>query len=195
MRCAWSVGLLGVALVTNACAVAGNSGGGHEDASTHTDGPRAIDAHSSDATAVNTCASTVTCQTAKALMGVSGDTGEDMVSDTGYQSAWDRVRVTENDSGTFGVPQAISVTLTSPSTASYGLFVYVNTGSDVLECMTPNGTPTTSGTTQTLQVTWGETGTFSNGDDDSRNVSIEVRPLSGSCSAAQPWQLSVTGDV
>ena len=33
-----------------------------------------------------------------------------------------------------------------------------------------------------------------NGNDDSRTVSIEIRPTGTSCSAANTWQLTLTGD-
>jgi hypothetical protein len=52
----------------------------------------------------------------------------------------------------------------------------------------------TSGTTESLEVDWGETGTFANGDDDSRTVSIEIRPKMGiTCSPTATWQLTVNG--
>jgi len=85
--------------------------------------------------------------------------------------------------------------LTSPSAAEmFDLFVYINTGTDALECTTPNGTATVSGASESLEVKWGETNTFANGADDSRTVSIEIRPKMGiTCSPTAMWQLTVTG--
>ena len=40
-----------------------------------------------------------------------------------------------------------------------------------------------------------ESGTFSNGNDDGRTVSIEVRPVSGTCAASSMFQLVVYGDT
>ena len=56
-----------------------------------------------------------------------------------------------------------------------------------------SGTASTSGTTDTLAIHWGESG-ISNGNDDSRTVSIEIRPIGTTCSSGQQWQLSVRGD-
>lgn len=186
--------LLGTALLAGGCATAGSSdvGHGHPDASAQVDGTRPIDA-AIDAPA-ELCTSSATCQAAMSLAGVSGDTGAGMVTASGYQAAWFRVRVTEDDSGIAGVKLKVTTRLTSPASSNYDVFVYVNTGSDVIECTTPSGTATTTGTTDEIKLQWGE-GTLANGNDDSRNVSIEVRPISGSCSAAQPWQLVVLGNT
>ena len=42
---------------------------------------------------------------------------------------------------------------------------------------------------------WGETGTFSNGADDSRTVTVEVRWVSGTCSPTAKWSLTVRGNA
>lgn len=149
----------------------------------------------SDAIAsTNTCTSTQTCQTAVSLGSISGDSGSDMVNLSGYQSAWVKVRVTENNGGVGGQKLKVTATLTSPGAmAAFDVFVYVNADNDVVECTSPSGTPSTSGNVETLQVKWGE-GSVANSDDDSRTVSIEVRPKSTSCSMADNWQLLVRGD-
>ncbi len=144
--------------------------------------------------ASSVCATAATCQTAIDLGSVSGDTGAAMRTASGYQSAWYKVRVTEDDSGVFGIKLSATIRLTSPAASNYDVFVYVNTGSDVVECTTPSGTLTTTGTTDSTYIIWGE-GSVSNGSDDGRTVSIEVRPIAGACDASQPWQLAVTGDT
>jgi hypothetical protein len=50
-----------------------------------------------------------------------------------------------------------------------------------------------NGTTDTNRAEWGE-GAIANGSDDSRHVSIEVRPVSGTCAPGQTWQLEVEGN-
>ena len=139
------------------------------------------------------CTSAATCATAIALPNVSGDTGADMQIASGYQAAWYKVRVTENDSSAFGTKLQVTVTLTSPASARYDLFVYLDTGSDVLECATANGAATVTGTTQIRSIQWGE-GTFANNVDDGRTASIEIRPSGTSCSPVAPWSLTVKGD-
>ena len=193
LRC---ISLAGLVLVGGACAVAGSSVAPVVDAPEKFDGPRSlVDAHAGDAPGGNLCASAATCTGAVSLGTVSGDTGGDMATATGFQSAWYSVRVTENDSGVFGVPQLLLTQLTSPSSEQYDVFVYVNTGTDVIECSSSSGTVMTNGATESVDLEWGETGTFSNDSDDSRSVSIEIRPKPGTCSAAKPWNLTVTGDT
>ncbi len=141
-----------------------------------------------------TCTGPGTCQSATMLGTVSGDTGNMKLSASGYQSAWYRVRVTENDSDIFGLTLRVGAKVTSPANAAFDVFIYVNSGSDVIECSTTTGTKTTNGNVRQVRAEWGE-GTISNGSDDGRNVSIEVRPLAASgCSPSDMWQLEVEGN-
>jgi len=139
------------------------------------------------------CTSSATCAAAMDIGSVSGDTGAAMVTGSGYQSAWYRVRVTEDDSSVLGTALRVTVRLTSPASANYDLYVYVNTGSDVVECSAVSGSSTQTGTQDSVSLSWGE-GSVANGADDSRSVSIEVRPVSGACAMSQPYQLVVLGD-
>lgn len=141
----------------------------------------------------NLCASAMTCQAAMNLGTVSGDTGNAMLSAVGHQSAWFRVRVTEDDSEVLGLTLRVAAKLTSPTTNDYDVFVYVNSGNDVVECATTTGTTTTNGNVNENRTEWGE-GTISNGDDDGRDVSIEVRPIGTNCSATSFWSLEIEGN-
>ena len=185
----WYGALAGVALMT-ACASAGSGPG---DAQATADTPRPIDAAISIDAPVNMCPSADTCATATMLGTVSGDTGNMKLTAMGYQAAWLRVRVTENNSDLAGISLRGSAKLTSPGAVDFDVFVYLNTGSDVIECSTTVGTTTTNGTVNLTRAEWGE-GTISNGESDSRTLSIEVRPISGACAPAQMWQLEVEGN-
>jgi hypothetical protein len=174
------------------CAGAGDGSG---DPST-LDAPRAPDAaiHPDPPPApMNVCPSAQTCQAATMLGTVSGDTDSTTLTVTGYRSAWFRVRVTENYNDIFGYKLRVSAKLTSPAAVDFDVFVYVNAGSDVIECSTTVGTPTTNGTMNETRTQWGE-GSAPNGVDDDRDVSIEVRPISGTCAPNQMWQLAVEGN-
>jgi hypothetical protein len=190
---------LALVSVVGACAEAGKPGGGPggtNDASTTPDGSHSpADAAKPSDAASGVCSSNLTCQTAMDLGSVSGDTGNATVTANGYQAGWYKVRVTEDDSGVFGVEMTVTAALTSPGSSNYDVFTYINTGSDVIECNTPSGTASSSGTTDSSKLGWGETGTLSNGANDDRTLTIEVRPISGTCSSAMPWQLVVTGDT
>lgn len=144
--------------------------------------------------ALNTCPSAMTCAGAMMLGTVSGDTGNVKLSAMGYQSAWFRVRVTEDDSEILGLSLRVASKLTFPASVGFETFVYVNAGSDVAaECAITTGTRTTVGNLQTVKAEWGE-GAISNGSSDSRNVTIEVRPVGTNCTAGATWSLEVEGN-
>jgi len=123
------------------------------------------------------------------LGSIGGDTGSDKLTAMGHQSAWFRVRVTEDSINS--IPLRLSAKLTSPAAVDFDVFLYVNVGTDAVECTTRVGTTTTSGSVDTTRAVWGDTG-FS-GDD--RYVSIEVRPVSGTCATSQTWQLEIIGNT
>lgn len=138
------------------------------------------------------CVSGATCAAAMSLGSVSGDTNNQMLSTSGTKSAWYRVRVTEDNSGTIGLTLRVAARLTSPAAQTFHVKTYVNTGSDVVECTTNTGSATTTGNTEEIKLEWGE-GIVPNGADDSRDVSIEVVPPASGCSSAQ-WTLDVEGN-
>lgn len=138
------------------------------------------------------CPSTAMCSSAVPLGTVSGDSQNQKLLARGHQSAWFRVRVTEDDSDFPGVVLRVAAKLTSPPGVMFDTFVYVNTGSDAVECSVTTGTKTNTGTTE-VRAEWGE-GLIPNGNDDGRDVSIEVRPLSTNCSQNAMWQLEIEGN-
>lgn len=86
------------------------------------------------------------------LGSVSGDSNNQKLTASGYQSAWYRVRVTEDDDAIGGVTLRVAAKLTSPASPMFDVLVYVNTGSDVFECATTTGTISTNGTTKQVRV-------------------------------------------
>ncbi len=165
------------------------------DARPPADGPRTPEGPPIDAPPVNVCPSALTCQAPTMLGSVSGDTGNQMLTAMGHQSAWFRVRITEDYSDVDGVALSLTARLTSPPGVDFDVFVYLNQGNDAVECSTTSGTTTTSGNVNQTRAVWGETGPFSNGSADDRWVSIEVRPISGTCSPSATWQLVVEGNT
>ena len=135
---------VGLALLAAGCATAGNgNGNGHGSGTPDApmqifDAPmQMIDAPALvDAPSQATCNSGAMCTGAMDLGTVSGDTGNATVQGSGYESAWFKVRVTEDDSGPFGVLMSMTAQLTSPPGVNFDLYVYVNSGCDVVECTT-----------------------------------------------------------
>lgn len=178
------------------CASAGNAGSAdasQDSSNGKLDGSVIVDAPI-DSAAIPTCASTDACASAMMLGTVSGDSGNVKLTASGYRSAWYRVRVTEDSSSVGGLSLRVAAKLTSPAAPMFDVFVYLNAGSDQIECSTTAGTVSSSGATKQVRAEWGE-GTFSNGSDDGRYVSIEVRPLSQSgCVSTAMWQLEIEGN-
>lgn len=142
-----------------------------------------------DAGSAATCQTSDTCATAMTLGTVSGDTGNQTLTAQGNRAAWFRVRVTEDDTLSDGSMHVLA-RLTPPAGEDFDVLVYVNPDTDMLECTKTTGTATTSGTVKEVHASWQDV--F---NDASRNVSIEVRPLSGSCSPAASWQLVIEGNA
>lgn len=151
------------------------------------DAPPPIDA------ALATCTTPDTCAGAMMLGSVSGDSGNQKLTASGYRAAWYRVRVTENVDGVAGLSLRVAAKLTLAPAGGFDVFVYVNTASDTIECTTTRGTATTNGNVRQVRAEWGE-GAVANGVDDSRTVSIEVRPLGATCPPDQGWQLEIEGN-
>jgi hypothetical protein len=139
------------------------------------------------------CNAPSACSGATDLGTVSGDKNADQKSAQGSTSQWLKVRVTENDSDVFGMDLWTKVTLTQPSGGqNFDLYVYLP-GSDILECSAVTKSSTTGGT-ETVSLSWGEGSGFSNGKNDDRWVTIEVRHVSGTCDPNQKWSLLVEGN-
>lgn len=162
------------------------------DAGAPTPVPIPIDSAPVDAPAdagSTTCQSSDACTTAMTLGKVSGDTGNQTLTASGTRAAWFRVRVTEDASPSDGSMQVLAK-LTPPAGEDFDVFVYVNPDMDTLACPSAAGTVTTSGPGKQVPASWRDL--FS---DASRNVSIEVRPRSASCSPTAKWQLVIEGNA
>jgi hypothetical protein len=139
------------------------------------------------------CTSPNMCSNATQLGSISGDTTTADKTANGTTSQWFTVAVTEDDSGVLGVPMKLQVTLHSPSNENFDLYVYLGGSVGAVECTTVQSSSTNgTGAIDSVALTWGETGTFSNGSDDSRTVTIEVRAVS-TCDSAEPWAMTVHG--
>jgi hypothetical protein len=134
-----------------------------------------------------------TCQTARAIGTLSGDTGAQTLSTTGKCSEWISFRATEDDSSVFGHPMKVTVTLSSMG-HDFDLYVYYNPSKDVLSCLSPYAQSETRGTVdEVLPLTWGE-GSVANNSDDSRTIIVAVQSAEGPCPANTGWTLTIDGN-
>lgn len=170
-----------------------DSGGGGGGTDAGTDAAMGVDSGGGGGT--TSCSSPNVCTGATDLGSVSGDTGADVKTASGSGSQWFKVRVTEDDSSITAISLIVKAELTSPPGTNFDVFLYVAGGSSGQECSAVNASSTNASGLDTAKSEFGESGVFSNGSDDSRTVSVEVRWISGTCSAATPWTLTIRGDT
>jgi hypothetical protein len=139
------------------------------------------------------CTAPSSCNGSTNLGSVRGDNGGDTKTAQGHTSQWFRVRVTEDDHGLQAAELRLTATLTSPPNANFDLYLYV-AGNDSLACTTVSAQSTSSGTTDSAKVKFGESGILANGSDDDRTVTVEVRHVSGTCDPTNKWSLTVKGN-
>lgn len=111
----------------------------------------------------------------------------------GSGSQWFKVRVSEDDSDVFGVSLLMKAELTSPPGTNFDVFLYLAGGTSGQSCSGVSQSSTSTGP-DTAKLEWGE-GTISNGSDDDRTVTVEVRWVSGTCSPTAKWSLTVRGNA
>ena len=87
----------------------------------------------------------------------------------------------------------MTASLTSPPGTNFDLFVYVP-GSDTRECSAVSNSSTNTGSSDSTTAKFGESGLFSNGSDDDRTITVEVRHISGTCDPSAKWTLNIAGN-
>jgi hypothetical protein len=186
---------------TDGATTDGSADGSSADASTGDAATDAgtVDAGPPDAGLPDLCATPTACASGASLGSVAGDTGSDFLQATGTSSKWLLVRVTENDSSLFSRPplRARFTLIHNPNTR-FDLFVYKagNNGGGTRNCSSVSATGARGSTTNlaTASLSWDDTTGFG-GNDDSANVMVEVRHVSGPCGVGREWQLSVDGNA
>lgn len=172
---------------TDASADAGTDGGGSA----------AVDAGPPDAGLPDPCAYPAPCASATSMGSVSGDTGSGFLRATGSTSKWLVVRVTEDDGSIFSHPDIrAKFTLTHDPNTRFDLYVYRSSGTGDRNCSSVTTTGSRSNTTNVANASLSWSDTYGlGGTDDSRNIVLEVRHVSGPCGAARPWYLDVDGNA
>lgn len=178
------------------------SADGSTDASTSGDATAdagTVDAGPPDAGLPDLCANPTACASGASMGSVSGDTGSDFLQATGTSSKWLLVRVTENDSSIFSRPPVRArFTLVHNPNTRFDLYLYKagNNGSGTRNCSSVSATGARGSTTNLAMasLSWDDT-TGLGGNDDSANVMVEIRHVSGPCGVGREWQLSVDGNA
>ncbi len=158
-----------------------------------------VDAGPPDSGLPDLCANPTACASGASMGSVAGDTGSDFLQATGTSSKWLLVRVSENDSSVFSRPpiRARFTLIHNPNTR-FDLFLYKagNNGGGTRNCSSVSATGARGSTTNlaTASLSWDDTTGFG-GNDDSANVMVEIRHVSGPCGVGREWQLSVDGNA
>jgi hypothetical protein len=139
------------------------------------------------------CTAPAACAGATDLGTVSGDETSNVLTADGTGSKWFRVWVTEDDDGVAGVKLRATATLTSPPGTNFDLYLYTGSSSGH-ECSAVASQSTNGSGTDSAEVSFGESGVLANGSNDSRYVTVEVRHVSGTCSASSKWSLAFAGN-
>jgi hypothetical protein len=193
-------------MAVDAAVAPGDGGAGHVDSGVGPvgdDGGTSVDdtgaggseGGSPDSGGGDSCTYTNACA-APTMMGmIAGDESGATLTASGSAAQWLAVDMLEEDSSALAVPMKITATLTSPAGANYDLYAYLGpSGTTTIECTTVKASSTNgAGQVDTVSFEWGETGTFANGVDDSAMVTLEVRYVSGPCTANDAWSLSLHG--
>lgn len=137
---------------------------------------------------------TNTCETARSIGTIAGDTANARVTSTGSCSEWLSVRATEDSSSALGAPMKVKLTL-EPGASDFDLYAYYDPVRDVRACVAPFAASYQVGSaTETIALSWGE-GSVANGSDDGRTVNVLVLKAGGPCSPdAGPWRLTAAGN-
>jgi hypothetical protein len=173
------------------------SGGGFDSGAGGSDGAGGVgDAGMGDeGGGVVSCPAPNTCATVTNLGTIAGDQSGLPLTQSGYTSEWLVIDVQEKDtSSPLAAPMKLTATLTSPAGSNYDLYAYLGSATAV-ECSTVKTSSTNgAGQDDTISMTWGESGTFANGADDSAMVTLEIRYVSGPCTTSANWSLSAHGN-
>jgi hypothetical protein len=134
-----------------------------------------------------------TCQTARDIGTLSGDTGAQTLTANGTCSEWISLRATEDNSGAIGAPMKVKLTLQSHG-HNFDLYAYFNAVRDVVSCDSPAAKSETLGTVdEVIPLMWGE-GSVANGSDDSRTIRLAIQSGDGPCPAGSGWTLKAEGN-
>jgi hypothetical protein len=140
------------------------------------------------------CSADFGCTEAPCVLGgMSGDKGSDEFYVHGNDERWVEFRITEDDvSALNGAGMSFIAQLTSPPGENFDL--------TAARSVAPNSDPCAGTITQTSQnlvgidqvaMYWGES-SGPNGEDDTREISLHIVPMSDACSSDRAWVLTVT---
>jgi hypothetical protein len=140
------------------------------------------------------CPKTNECQSASNLGTTSADSNDGSVlTASGGGQEFFLVRATEDNHSPIGEALELKATLTVPSGSDFDLYAYIDTDTDTSPCplTATQASANGPGTAEEIIIMWGD-GITGSGNNDSRNIVLEVRFGGFSCEGE--WSLSVLGN-
>ena len=125
---------------------------------------------------------------------MSGDSGSDTQQIQGTESEWFRIRDTDDNHSVIGHALQLSASVDVPADADIDVYAYVNVDQDASPCgLSPYAKADAGGigANETLDVKWGD-GLTGSGNDDSRDVLLQVVHKGGACSTA--WSINLVAN-
>ncbi len=130
------------------------------------------------------CGTTNACGSSFFLGKISGDTGYESTMGYGYQSTWYKLTISEDDHGLSSVPLWASVWLEPSPAAIFDLYLY-----DGCNSLIASSTDVASEHHISVQLP------DVKGNDDTKDLFIEIRYRSGTCASSSNWSLHVEGNA
>lgn len=134
------------------------------------------------------------CQSASNLGTTSGDSNDGSVlTASGGGQEFFLVRATEDNHSPIGEALELKATLTVPPGSDFDLYAYIDTDTDTSPCplTATQASANGPGTAEEIIIMWGD-GITGSGNDDSRDIVLEVRFGGFSCEGE--WSLTVQGN-
>lgn len=139
------------------------------------------------------CPNQDTCDGAAIVGEISGDEDSDPIGTAGTESTWLTFQVTEDNDSVAGEAVSFTVTLTSPASVDFDLYVYRGAAGGPTGCNGVMDSSTSAAATDVVHMSWGEAG-VANGVDDRAWVAVEIVPKGDMCDDGSQWTLEIVGD-
>jgi len=140
------------------------------------------------------CPTPGSCATAEIIGMVSGDEPSADLVVNGSEPTWLTFRATEDNESFAGEALSVTVTLSSPPSVDFDLYVYRGAADGTTGCNGVLSSSTSAAATDIVQINWGEAA-VANGIDDHSWIAVEIVPKAPMCDDGSQWTLEVEGDT
>ncbi len=151
------------------------------------------DRGSSSGSPDDACPLEMTCLQGATVGGVSGDESSPGLEESGTTPLWLEFQVSEDNDGVLGESLSARVRLVSDG-GDFDLYAYLGNTGARSGCGGVEQSSTSSGSTDTVSFSWGETG-VANNNDDGAFIAVEIVAKDDVCQPGASWTLTIDGDT